>query len=536
MTPQYLQGILRFLGETEPTVDDGELLKQFIVTRSEMAFAELVRRHARLVWSACRHLSRSEAEADDAFQATFLVLIQNASKIRNACKLSSWLHGVAYKVCARMRSSNDARKKRESAKAKSEPQSSVVSESAWDRAIGAVHEELAKLPESLRVPFVMCCLEGKGVQESAEQLGWKIGTFSGRLSRAKDAILAKLETRGLTLGVVAGIGLTVPSAVLTARTITLAKTGVIIPQTVSDLSHGVLSMSMKTIQVLAASFVLVCGLGTTIGSAWLSNADAQVAALPEASVKPSPEAELKRLQAEIQRLEEEVKKQQATTATTGQFLGERIRFYDNQASIAKTKKWEYDFVAVSEMERSKFMELLQNYEDRGWEYNGLTMFKHDGKQAPIWVFRRLVKVSTTSGDIKGKTELFSDTTNAEHGLAVIRQYEAIYDATTRYPTKTAQNIPAEKKAEADKIEAEIKALQAKLDALKTVNQRRVYMKAGLPLPPKDYAEVLNKFATAKFTKPGTIKIDSSEHGVAVEGTDEALKWADEMHKKLTSGK
>jgi len=535
VTPQYLQGILRFLGETEPTVDDGELLKQFITTRSDMAFAELVRRHARLVWSACRHLSRSEAEADDAFQATFLVLIQNAAKIRNACKLSSWLHGVAYKVCARMRSSNDARKKRETAKAKSEPQTAIVSESAWDRAIASVHEELAKLPESLRVPFVMCCLEGKGVQESAEQLGWKIGTFSGRLSRAKDAILARLETRGLTLGVVAGIGLTVPSAILTARTITLAKNGVTIPQTVSDLSHGVLSMSMKTIQVLAASFVLVCGLGTTIGSAWLANADAQTSAPPPTfTTKPSPEAELKRLQAEIQRLEEEVKKQSTLRYTADLFRSQ----IDNKTHSAKTTKWEYDFVAVSELERSKFMELLQDYENRGWEYNGLTMYKLEGKQAPIWVFRRPAKEAgnTSGATSKPVYESYFDVTGQNIGKAVLTTPDGLYSLSTRYPATTTPNIPAEKQVEAAKIEAEIKALQAKLEAMKTVTQRRVYPKEGLPLSPKDYAEVLYKFATAKFTKSGDIKIASSEQTVTVEGTEEAVKWADEMHKKLTSGK
>src|SRR4051812_2127333 len=95
---QFLQAVLRSL-PTSPLGDE-ELLRQFVTDRSESAFAELLRRHGRLVWAVCRHLTGSEAEADDAFQATFLVLIQKAGKVHDPGRLSAWLHGVACKVCS----------------------------------------------------------------------------------------------------------------------------------------------------------------------------------------------------------------------------------------------------------------------------------------------------------------------------------------------------------------------------------------------------------------------------------------------------
>ena len=119
--------------DTGPPVSDGELLRQFAVDQSEAAFAELVRRHGRLVWTACRHLGGSEAEADDAFQATFLVLLRNAKKIRDPAKLSAWLHGVAYKVCVKVRRTATRRVIHEKAAAARERNGEVVPDSVWDR-------------------------------------------------------------------------------------------------------------------------------------------------------------------------------------------------------------------------------------------------------------------------------------------------------------------------------------------------------------------------------------------------------------------
>src|SRR5262249_55514731 len=151
VTSRSLQAVLRSLADAHPPVCDGELLRRFL-GGDEAAFAELVGRHGRLVWSVCRHLSGSDAEADDAFQATFLVLFRAAKKIRAPARLSAWLHGVAYRVCAKARQAAKRRTAREKAVATLEHNGSAVADSAWDRALAAVHEELGRLPESLRVP------------------------------------------------------------------------------------------------------------------------------------------------------------------------------------------------------------------------------------------------------------------------------------------------------------------------------------------------------------------------------------------------
>jgi RNA polymerase sigma factor (sigma-70 family) len=137
------------------------------------AFAELVRRYGNLVWSACRHLTGGDAGADDAFQATFVILFRNTGKIRDVGRLSSWLHGVAHRVCAKARLTAKRRKARE--QAVDERNGAAVPNSAWDRALAAVHEELGSLAETLRVPLRI--------------------VLSGREGRDGSGGSARLETR-----------------------------------------------------------------------------------------------------------------------------------------------------------------------------------------------------------------------------------------------------------------------------------------------------------------------------------------------------
>jgi RNA polymerase sigma factor (sigma-70 family) len=414
VTPRFLQAVLRSLADAGAPADDGELLRRFIAEKSEAAFAELVRRHGRLVWAVCRHLTRADAEADDAFQATFLVLLQNAGKIRDPARLSAWLHGVAYKVCAKARQTAERRATRERAHAAREGNGAAVPESAWDRALAAVHEEAARLPENLRVPFVLCCLEGKGVSEAAAQLGWKLGTFSGRLTRAKDLVLARLDARWQSLGpdlapqrrggrlgnlgAIAGVGLALPPAAALAKAAALARTGFIVPGSILQLTQGAIGMSMKSMKLLAAAVVVTCGLG--LGAGWLTTAAAQTQA-PTAPAPRDPNAEVRRLQAALMdalraaqradddRTERKAEQQQREiTLQLDAVLAEVSRKPKGETPTARTKKWEYDFVVVSDMGQSKFVEFLQDRENRGWEYNGQTTLRHDSKPTAIWVFRR----------------------------------------------------------------------------------------------------------------------------------------------------
>jgi RNA polymerase sigma factor (sigma-70 family) len=382
-----IPAILRQLSETGPPVTDAELLGRYAVHRDEDAFAALVRRHGRLVWAVCQHLAGSDA--DDAFQATFLVLLRNAGNARVANRLSAWLYGVAYRVCLKARQSARRRMCREQAVAVKDHGSSVVPDSVWDRALAAVHEEVFKLPETLRVPFVLCTLEGKSVTEAAEQLGWKLSTLSARLRRAKDSLLSRLATRGITAGSVVTLACTATSAPadVLAKTSKLAHSAVIVSSSILQLSQGVIGMSAYQVKMLAAVVLLAIGLGIGSRSGWLASAEAQQAAPAE---KLTPDEKVRRLEqqlaqavaeAEEARRLEEARRREAELKERNSKL----------AGSLSTAKWEYSFVPASPMEASKFVKFLQEQEARGWDYSGQTTLVQQSKDTVMWVFRRPTK-------------------------------------------------------------------------------------------------------------------------------------------------
>jgi len=382
-----IPAILRQLSETGPPVTDAELLDRYASQRDEDAFAALVRRHGRLVWAVCQHLAGSDA--DDAFQATFLVLLRNAGKARIANKLSAWMYGVAYRVCLKARQSAKRRACREHAVSMKERDSSIVPDSLWDRTLAAVHEEVFKLPEKLRVPFVLCTLEGKSVTEAAEQLGWKLSTLSGRLRRAKDSLLSRLATRGITAGSVAALACTATSAPaeVLAKTSKLVHRGVIVSNSILQLSQGVIGMSAYQVKMLAAVVLLAIGLGIGSKSGWIASAEAQQATPAE---KLTPDERVRRLEQQLAeaRLEaEKAKRLEEAKRRAAEFTEEDYK----RAVSLSTAKWEYSFVPVSPMDAVKFVKFLQQQESRGWDYSGQTTLVQQSKDTVMWVFRQPTK-------------------------------------------------------------------------------------------------------------------------------------------------
>jgi RNA polymerase sigma factor (sigma-70 family) len=219
---------------------DGELLARFAAGRDEEAFTALVQRHGPMVLGVCRGILRHRHDAEDAFQAAFLILARKAATIRRHQSLGGWLHEVAYRVALTAR----ARSVRRSPEGRAEE--AAAGDPVLDLTLRdvqrVVHEELRRLPEKLRAPLVLCYLEERTQDEAARQLGCTVAALRGRLYRGRQLLRGRLTRRGLTLGagllpaLVSADGATaaVPPALLQAVTHAAAPAGV------AELAAGVL--------------------------------------------------------------------------------------------------------------------------------------------------------------------------------------------------------------------------------------------------------------------------------------------------------
>src|SRR5437588_2649708 len=145
---------------------DRDLVRRFATARDRQAFEALVRRHGPLVLNVCRRVLRQEQDAEDAFQATFLVLARKAASIRDTGALVSWLYGVAYRM-AQSAKRAAARRRTHEARVEASPPKDPSWETAWREVQTVVDDEIGRLPERLRAPFLLCHLEGHGRAEAA---------------------------------------------------------------------------------------------------------------------------------------------------------------------------------------------------------------------------------------------------------------------------------------------------------------------------------------------------------------------------------
>jgi RNA polymerase sigma factor (sigma-70 family) len=173
--------LLRYLRRvTDPDcaqVGDGQLIERFLAARDEAAFTALVRRHGPMVFALCCRLLHDEHDAEDAFQATFLVLARKAASVRRHRSLGGWLHEVAYHLALRAKTSAAKRQKRE----QEERPMTSVGDPALEAERRELHalldEELRQLPSKYREALILCYLEGKTNEQAAEQLGWPLGSM-----------------------------------------------------------------------------------------------------------------------------------------------------------------------------------------------------------------------------------------------------------------------------------------------------------------------------------------------------------------------
>jgi RNA polymerase sigma factor (sigma-70 family) len=254
------------------TVTDAQLLQRFIAKRDESAFALLVRRHSAMVWGVCKRVLGHDQDAEDAFQATFTVLLRKAASIRPQSLLGNWLYGVAHQVAVKARAMNAKRMSRE--KQLPVPLASAAAKpDAWQELQPILDQELSLLPEKYRAILVLCDLEGKTRKEAAAQLGVPEGTVAGRQARARTMLAKRLARHGFTASGGTLAALLAQSATasaappsLVASTIKSASTlatGGVVSARVATLAEGVVkAMFLTKLQSALAVALVFFGLVT----------------------------------------------------------------------------------------------------------------------------------------------------------------------------------------------------------------------------------------------------------------------------------
>jgi RNA polymerase sigma factor (sigma-70 family) len=264
---------------------DRELLDRFAGHGDQAAFTALVERHGPMVLGLCRRVLGDAHDAEDACQATFLVLARKAASIRKKDALASWLHGVAFHAATNLRRYRARRRAQQGTTHQAAP-SDPAGEVTWREVRAALDEELARLPERYRAPLVLCYLEGRTRDEAAQLLGWSEGTLRGRLERGRDVLRSRLIRRGLglsaallaaALGREASASVRPPFVVATVETASRFTAGRaaagLIPGQVASLAEGVLQAMFLNKLRTGAAALLVLGLvvATSVLLAWAQN-------------------------------------------------------------------------------------------------------------------------------------------------------------------------------------------------------------------------------------------------------------------------
>jgi RNA polymerase sigma factor (sigma-70 family) len=170
-------------------------LVQQVLAGENQAFEAIVCRHGAMVYRLCWRVLRQTQDAEDAFQATFLILAQRLRSVRKQCSLASWLHAVAHRAALRVKTQSTARRQREARVIS--PASKPSADLTWSELQSTLDAELCGLPEKLRSPLILCYLEGRTQDEAARQLGWSKSTLRRRLEEARDVLGQRLTAQNV---------------------------------------------------------------------------------------------------------------------------------------------------------------------------------------------------------------------------------------------------------------------------------------------------------------------------------------------------
>jgi RNA polymerase sigma factor (sigma-70 family) len=349
MAPQRLSGVLTHLrraieapGGAAPT--DAELLRRYVAGRDETAFELLVWRHGAMVLSACRRLVSQPADAEDAFQATFLALVRQAASIGTREAVAGWLHKVACRIANRLRAQAGRRAacERQSALAANDDTSGAEAIEPLVRAEvrQVLDGEVNRLPAKLRVPFILCYLEGLTNDEAARQLGCPKGTVLSRLARARERLRGRLVRRGCTLSAgalaatLANEATAIAPAQLVISTVNAALlvaagkalTGAV-SAPVAALTQGVLqAMFMSKVKITLAVVLTVGVVAAGTGQVMYSTAGAgQIVAQAPDQPGKAPATKPQRERAQPEDLPVEAKRRQEVAEALLRATADRLR-------------------------------------------------------------------------------------------------------------------------------------------------------------------------------------------------------------------
>jgi RNA polymerase sigma factor (sigma-70 family) len=259
---------------------DRELLERSLGRGDDAAFGTLLRRHGSMVWALCRRVLGDCPDAEDAFQATFLVLVRKGASLDRPELLGNWLYGVAWRTARKARAASARRRARE------KPLEDVAAPSTdvpWRELLPALDEEVSRLPDKYRAPIVLCYFRGKTYAEAARTLGLAEGTIASRLARARERLRRRLSRRGSAVSgglVTAALShgaapAPPPSAVVSATSLAArslapgAALGGAISANVISLTEGVLqSMFIANLKIMAGAALALGILGTGTGVWW----------------------------------------------------------------------------------------------------------------------------------------------------------------------------------------------------------------------------------------------------------------------------
>jgi RNA polymerase sigma factor (sigma-70 family) len=280
---------------------DQELLERFNLERDESAFQVLMQRHGPMVHDVCRALLPSQADAEDAFQATFLILARRSGSIRRTASLGSWLYGVAARTAHKARAAFSRRRQHERQAARTE--ASAPEDFTWREVQQVLHEELSQLSECYRTPLVLCYLQGRTLDDVAGQLGVARNTLRTRLERAREVLRARLLRRGLGPAAVllasawpTSARADLPATLLNSTTTALARaTGRaagLNSARVAALTEGVTTtMGITRLKIITAVTTVLACVGLSLGGlAYTRPAEKPAGAAGEQRSAPAAEA------------------------------------------------------------------------------------------------------------------------------------------------------------------------------------------------------------------------------------------------------